>query len=98
MVNSFTANYGRIRFNNGVTTDPSGIFGPTGNQLVGIPGNPQQTAGFSEQNFISGPGNGPSTGGAGYPASFGANPSPRSLSTKSMVILTTSPGKRVGTC
>jgi len=32
MVNSFTANYGRIQFNNGVSTDPSGIFGLTGNK------------------------------------------------------------------
>jgi hypothetical protein len=69
MVNSFTANYGRIRFNNGVSTDPSGIFGLKGNQVVGIPGNPQQTAGFSTQNF-----NG--TGGAGYPSVVGTNPSP----------------------
>jgi len=69
MVNSFTADYGRIRFNNGVSTDPSGIFGLTGNQTVGIPGNPQQTAGFSQQNF-----NG--TNNAGYPSGFGTNPSP----------------------
>ncbi|WP_263356448.1 TonB-dependent receptor [Acidicapsa ligni] len=69
IVNLFTANYGRIRFNNGVSTDPSGIFGLTGNQLVGIPGNPQQTAGFSSQNM-----NG--TGGAGHPDGFGTNPSP----------------------
>jgi hypothetical protein len=69
IVNSATANYGRIRFNNGVSTDPSGIFGLTGNTLVGIPGNPQQTAGFSSQNF-----NG--TSGAYYPSGFGTNPSP----------------------
>ena len=69
MVNSFTANYGRIQFNNGVSTDPSGIFGLTGNKLVGIPGNPQETAGFSSQNF-----NG--TSGNGYPSGFGTNPSP----------------------
>jgi len=69
MVNSFTANYGRIKFNNGVSTDPSGIFGLTGNELVGIPGNPQKTAGFSSQNF-----NG--TSGNGYPSGFGTNPSP----------------------
>jgi hypothetical protein len=69
MVNSFTANYGRIQFNNGVSTDPSGIFGLTGNTLVGIPGNPQKTAGFSAQNF-----NG--TSGNGYPSGFGTNPSP----------------------
>ncbi len=69
MVNSFTANYGRIQFNNGVSTDPSGIFGLTGNKIVGIPGNPQKTAGFSSQNF-----NG--TSGNGYPSGFGTNPSP----------------------
>ena len=69
MVNSFTANYGRIQFNNGVSTDPSGIFGLTGNTVVGIPGNPQKTAGFSAQNF-----NG--TNGNGYPSGFGTNPSP----------------------
>jgi hypothetical protein len=69
MVNSFTADYGRVRFNNGVSTDPTGIFGLTGNTVVGIPGKPQQTSGFSSQNF-----NG--TGGAGYPSGFGTNPSP----------------------
>jgi hypothetical protein len=69
IVNSFTANYGRIRFNNGVSTDPSGIFGLKGNEVVGIPGNPQQTAGFSAQNF-----NG--TSGNNYPSGFGTNPSP----------------------
>lgn len=69
MVNSFTASYGRIKFNNGVSTDPSGIFGLTGNQTVGIPGNAQKTAGFSSQNF-----NG--TSGNGYPSGFGTNPSP----------------------
>ena len=68
IVNSFTANYGRIRFNNGVSTDPSGLFGLTGNAKVGIPGNPQQTAGFSSQNFA--------TSGANNPDGFGTNPSP----------------------
>jgi hypothetical protein len=69
MVNSFTTNYGRIRFNNGVSTDPSGIFGLNGNSVVGIPGNPQQTAGFSAQNFNN-------TSGDYYPSGFGTNPSP----------------------
>ncbi len=69
IVNSFSANYGRIRFNNGVSTDPSGIFGLNGNKIVGIPGNPQPTAGFSTQNFNN-------TSGANYPTSFGTNPSP----------------------
>ncbi|HEX4022115.1 MAG TPA: TonB-dependent receptor [Acidobacteriaceae bacterium] len=69
IVNLFSANYGRIRFNNGVTTDPSGIFGLTGNQLVGIPSNPQQTAGFSAQTMSV-------QNATGYPNGFGANPSP----------------------
>jgi Carboxypeptidase regulatory-like domain len=69
IVNSFTANYGRIRFNNGVSTDPSGIFGLTGNQIVGIPGNPQQTAGFSAQNFSV-------QNADNAPSQFGTNPTP----------------------
>ena len=69
IVNNFTANYGRIRFNSGVTTDPSGIFGLTGNQLVGIPSNPQLTAGFSAQNFSV-------QNAVGAPSNFGANPTP----------------------
>jgi len=76
IVNSLTANYGRIRFNNGLSTDPSGIFGLTGNQLVGIPGNPQQTSGFSLQNFTNSGGNGAFGGATGYPAAFGTNPEP----------------------
>jgi len=69
IVNNFVASYGRIRFNSGVSVDPSGIFGLNGNSEVGIPGNAQQTAGFSSQNF-----NG--TGGNGYPSGFGSNPTP----------------------
>ena len=69
IVNSFTTNYGRIRFNSGVSTDPSGIFGLSGNQVVGIPSNPQQTAGFSSQNFST-------QNAAGYPSNFGTNPTP----------------------
>ncbi|MGC1461143.1 MAG: carboxypeptidase regulatory-like domain-containing protein [Terracidiphilus sp.] len=76
IVNSFTASYGRIRFNNGVSTDPSGIFNLTGNQLVGIPGKPQQTSGFSLQNFTNSGGNGAFGGATGYPAAFGTNPEP----------------------
>jgi hypothetical protein len=69
IVNSFTANYGRVRFYNNVTTDPSGIFGLDGNQIVGIPGNPQQVAGFALQNFNY-------TGGYGYPSAISVDPSP----------------------
>ena len=76
IANLFTANYGRIQFNSGVTVDPSGIFGLNGNKLVGIPSNPQQAAGFSLQSFngIESPAG--TSPGVGYPASFGANPTP----------------------
>ena len=76
IVNSLRGSYARIRFNSGVTADPSGIFGLNGNQLVGIPSPAQETAGFSLQSFDgveSGP---PSSSGNGVPSSFGANPTP----------------------
>jgi hypothetical protein len=81
IVNSFRGSYARIRFNSGVTTDPSGIFGLSGNSVVGIPSPPQQTAGFSLQSFNgqeSGPPapNSPGSQGNGYLSSFGANPTP----------------------
>ena len=69
IVNNFTASYGRIRFNSGVTTDPSGIFGLNGNQLVGIPSVPQLVAGFSSQNFSV-------SSSDGAPSNLGANPTP----------------------
>jgi hypothetical protein len=69
IVNELRASYARIRFNSGVTTDPSGVFGLTGNSIVGIPSQPQQTAGFSQQNVNSGTGNGQVT-------TLGANPTP----------------------
>jgi hypothetical protein len=69
IINEARASYSRIRFNSGVTTDPSGVFGLTGNQVVGIPSQTQQTAGFSEQT-ISG------NAGSGQISSFGANPTP----------------------
>jgi hypothetical protein len=68
IVNQARASYARVRYNSGVTTDPSGIFGLTGNSLVGIPSKAQLTAGFSEQS-ISGSGD-------GAVSSFGANPTP----------------------
>ena len=68
IVNSFAANYGRIRFNSGSSTDPSGVFGLNGNNIVGIPSAAQQTAGFSLQNIAG-------SGQIGI-SSFGTNPSP----------------------
>jgi hypothetical protein len=68
IVNIFNANYGRIRFNSGVTTDPSGIFGLNGNTLVGIPSTAQLTAGFSSQSMDN--------SGNGEISNVGANPTP----------------------
>jgi hypothetical protein len=72
IVNEARASYSRIRFNSGVTTDPSGVFGLNGNSLVGIPSQAQLTAGFSQQNFNT-IGN---TSGAGKLSALGANPTP----------------------
>lgn len=69
IVNSLRASYARIRFNSGVTTDPSGVFGLQGNSVVGIPSQAQQTAGFSTQNFTTG-------NGFGSLTNVGANPTP----------------------
>ncbi len=69
IVNELRASYSRIRFNSGVTTDPSGVFGLTGNSVVGIPSQAQLTAGFSQQTFSPGSGN-------GQVSSVGANPTP----------------------
>lgn len=82
LVNSFRGSYARIRFNSGVTTDPSGVFGLNGNSTVGIPSPPQQTAGFSLQSFNGQesvpplPNSDVSSQGNGYLSSFGANPTP----------------------
>lgn len=71
IVNSLRASYARIRFNSGITTDPSGIFGYKGNSIVGIPSKAQETAGFSEQAFSN-----TGAAGAGVVSDFGANPTP----------------------
>jgi hypothetical protein len=65
IVNSLRASYARIRYNSGVTTDPSGVFGLTGNSVVGIPSQAQLTAGFSSQAFSG-----------TVVSNFGANPTP----------------------
>ena len=74
IVNNVRASYSRIQFNSGVTVDPSGIFGLTGNSIVGIPSKAQEAAGFSLQSF-----NGiesSTSQGNGYVDGFGANPTP----------------------
>jgi hypothetical protein len=73
VVNSLRASYARIRYNSGVTTDPSGVFNLQGNSVVGIPSQAQQTAGFSQQNFSNA---GTTSSGVGQISSVGANPTP----------------------
>ncbi len=71
IVNLARASYARIRFNSGVSVDPSGQFGFNGNALVGIPSMAQQTQGFSQQLFTNG-----ASAGVGSITNVGVNPSP----------------------
>ena len=71
IVNEFRVGFTRVRWNNGVPTDPSGQFGLTGNQKVGIPFGTQLFVGFSGQS-ISNP-SGPGTVSVGSPSYIGAN-------------------------
>ena len=75
-MNNGRASYARIQFNSGVTVDPSGVFGLTGNSVVGIPSKPQQTAGFSLQSFNGIESQPNPSKGNGYVDGFGANPTP----------------------
>lgn len=76
IVNNARASYSRIQFNSGVTVDPSGVFGLTGNSIVGIPSKPQQSGGFSLQSFNGIESQPNSIKGTGYVDGFGANPTP----------------------
>jgi hypothetical protein len=76
IVNSARASYARIRYNSGVTTDPSGVFGLTGNSVVGIPSQAQQTAGFSLQSFSNDIPSSSGSTGVGVVSNVGANPTP----------------------
>ena len=76
IVNNGRASYARIRFNSGVTVDPSNVFGLNGNSTVGIPSKPQQTAGFSLQSFNGIESQPNPSKGNGYVDGFGANPTP----------------------
>ncbi len=51
IVNEARFGFTRVRWDNSVPTDPSGNFGLTGNQKVGIPFGTQLYPGFSEQDF-----------------------------------------------
>lgn len=51
IVNEVRLGFTRVRWNNGVPSDPSGVFGLTGNQKVGIPFGTQAYVGFTGQSI-----------------------------------------------
>ena len=51
IVNEARFGFTRVRWNNGVPTDPSGLFGLTGDEKVGIPFGTQRFVGFSGQSI-----------------------------------------------
>jgi len=54
IVNEFRFGFTRVRWNNNVPSDPSGLFGLTGDQTVGIPFGTQQFVGFTGQSISNG--------------------------------------------
>ena len=75
IINEARFGFTRVRWNNGVPSDPSGNFGLTGNQKVGIPFGTQQYVGFSGQS-ISNVANNVTNLGAN-PTYFGTNANPQ---------------------
>ena len=53
IVNEFRFGYTRVRWNNGVPTDPSGLFGLDGDSKVGIPFTDQLFPGFSGESIAN---------------------------------------------
>jgi len=51
LVNEARFGFTRVRWNNGVPSDPSGLFGLTGDQTVGIPFGAQKYVGFTGQSL-----------------------------------------------
>jgi hypothetical protein len=51
IVNSARIGFTRVEWEQGVPTDPSGIFGLNGNSIVGIGGPPQTYPGYAAQNI-----------------------------------------------
>jgi hypothetical protein len=51
IINEFRLGFTRVRWNNGVPSDPSGKFGLDGDQIVGIPFGTQAYAGFTGQSI-----------------------------------------------
>jgi hypothetical protein len=72
VVNEFRFGFTRVRWNNGVPSDPSGLFGLAGNSKVGIPFGVQEYVGFTAQNI-----GGNSLGTANGANTIGTNASPQ---------------------
>ena len=51
MINEARFGFTRVRWNNGVPSDPSGLFGLTGDSIVGIPFGTQKYLGFTGQSI-----------------------------------------------
>lgn len=51
IVNEIRFGFTRVRWNNGIPSDPSGLFGVTGDQKVGIPFGVQKYVGFTGQSI-----------------------------------------------
>ena len=51
VVNEARIGFTRVRWDSGVPTDPTGLFGLTGNKVVGIPFGAQTYVGFSDQHL-----------------------------------------------
>jgi Carboxypeptidase regulatory-like domain len=51
IVNEVRFGFTRVRWNNGIPSDPSGLFGVTGDQKVGIPFGTQKFVGFTGQSI-----------------------------------------------
>jgi hypothetical protein len=73
IVNEARVGFTRVHWGNGVPSDPSGLFGLTGNAKVGIPFGVQAYVGFTQQSINNSGANG-TLGGA---TSFGTNASPQ---------------------
>jgi hypothetical protein len=51
IINELRFGFTRVRWNNGIPSDPSGLFGLTGDQKVGIPFGTQKFVGFTGQSL-----------------------------------------------
>jgi hypothetical protein len=51
IINELRFGFTRVRWNNGIPSDPSGLFGLTGDQKVGIPFGAQKFVGFTGQSL-----------------------------------------------